>query len=103
MAGKRDPDRHAPEERLAPIVRGEAMRQMAQSRIRPDPARLADGWDRRFVAEARRAEEFIRLYESLGYEVCADPVRRDQIEDECDDCRVVLLLEYRTIYTRRRP
>jgi len=88
--------------RLAAIVRGEALKARAGAQIRPDPERLAQGWERRFVVEARRAEEYVRLYESLGYEVCADPVRREQVDDDCDDCRVVLLLDFRTIYTRRR-
>jgi hypothetical protein len=67
----------------------------------PDPRRVAEGWTRRFVVEARRVEEYIRLYESLGFEVCADPVPPDQVAEECGDCRAALLLEFRTIYTRR--
>jgi len=73
-----------------------------ETQFLPDPDRLAAGWERRFVVEARRAEEFVRLYESLGFEVCADAVRRDQIRGDCDDCRLALLLDYRAIYTRRR-
>lgn len=68
--------------------------------IEPDPARLADGWTRRFVVEGRRAREFVDLYESLGFEVAEDPVRREQVTGDCDDCRIALLLEFRTIYTR---
>jgi hypothetical protein len=101
MTGRRES--RPPGEPLAAIVRGEALRTRAESQIRPDPERLAAGWERRFVVEARRAEEFVRLYESLGFEVCADPVRREQVDDDCDDCRIVLLLDYRAIYTRRRP
>ena len=86
---------------LAAIVRGEAVRAAAESSIRPDPARLADGWERRFVIEARRVEEYVRLYEAAGYEVAADPVRPEQVEESCGDCRAVLALEYRTVYTRR--
>jgi hypothetical protein len=70
-------------------------------RIRPDPVRLEEGWERRFVVEARRVQEYVALYESTGYEVCADPVRPEQVEDECNGCRLILLLDYRTIYTRR--
>ena len=87
---------------LAGIVREEALRTLAQAEIRPDPTRIAEGWERRFVVESRRAEEYARLYEAIGYEVAADPVRRDQVTDECDGCRVALWLEFRTIYTRKR-
>src|SRR5512139_1150106 len=95
-------DEPRPDPRLAEIVRGEALRAEAQSQIRPDPERIAQGWERRFVVEARRADEYVQLYESLGFEVCADPVQREQVDDDCDDCRIVLLLDFRTIYTRRR-
>ena len=87
---------------LASIVREEANRARAQAQIAPDPARLAAGWERRFVVEGRRAPEYVELYESLGFEVAADPVRREQVADECDDCRIALLLEFRAIYTRPR-
>ena len=91
-----------PRDRIASLVREEALRAEAQAQVRPDPARLEQGWVRRFVIEARRAEEYVRLYESIGYDVVADPVRREQVDDRCDDCRVVLLLDYRTIYTREK-
>jgi hypothetical protein len=91
-----------PETPLASIVREEASRAQAQAQIAADPARLAAGWERRFVVEARRAAEYVDLYESLGFEVAADPVRREQVADDCDDCRIALLLEFRTIYTRPR-
>ncbi|MGE5176914.1 MAG: hypothetical protein ACM3JJ_11125 [Hyphomicrobiales bacterium] len=87
---------------LSDLVRAEAARVAASSRIRPDPERLAAGWERRFTIEARRAEEYVRLYEEAGFEVAADPVRPEQVEDDCGDCRVILALEYRTVYTRRR-
>ena len=75
---------------------------MTGSEIRPDPARIAEGWEPRFVVEARRVPEYVELYASLGFEVLADPVRQDQIATACSDCRVVMLLDFRTIYTRPR-
>ncbi|HSQ60700.1 MAG TPA: hypothetical protein VLT84_09760 [Acidobacteriota bacterium] len=87
---------------LAGIVGEEALRTLAQAEIRPDPERIAAGWERRFVVEARRADEYANLYEAIGYEVAADPVRREQVTEECDGCRVALWLEFRTIYTRKR-
>ena len=91
-----------PESPLASIVREEALRALAQTQIGADPARLAEGWVRRFVVEARRAPEYLDLYVSLGFEVVADAVRREQVADECDDCRIALLMEFQTIYTRPR-
>jgi len=57
----------------------------------------------RFLADATRAAETIALYETLGFETCADPIRREDLTGDCDDCQLVMLLHYRMIYTRRPP
>ena len=43
----------------------------------------------------------MELYASLGYEVRAEPVRREDVADDCEDCQLVMLLKFATIYTRR--
>ena len=86
---------------LGRLVELEAKLAGWETRMRADPARLADGWTRRFIADAARAEEAIELYTALGYEVCADPVRADEIADECEGCRLLAALRFKTIYTRR--
>jgi hypothetical protein len=88
-------------ERLAGMVRGEALRAEAESRIKPDPARIAAGWERRFVIEKPRAADLARQYEQAGFEVALDPVAPELLEDECSGCRLVFQLEYVSIYTRR--
>jgi hypothetical protein len=88
---------------LGPIVEREARRVLSQTQLEGDPARLADGWERRFIADARRAEEAIELYSQLGYEVCADPVRAEELGEECDDCQLLAALQFKMIYTRKRP
>jgi hypothetical protein len=87
---------------LSSLVRAEALRAEAGGRIRPDPARLAAGWERRFVIEKGRATDLARLYEATGHEVVADPVPPELVDDECIDCRLVAQLEYVSLYTRRR-
>jgi hypothetical protein len=74
-----------------------------EARFAPDPKRLAEGWERRFVAEATRAAEMAELYRSLGYEVAADPVRPEDVGEECGECRLVAALRFTVIYTRRAP
>jgi hypothetical protein len=64
--------------------------------------RESEGWERRFVADRRRAEEAVALYESMGFEVAAEPFVSDEMDPECADCRLVTLLEFQTIYTRKR-
>jgi len=90
-------------EALGSIVGQEARRVLSEAQLAPDPRRLADGWERRFIADGRRAEEMMALYGELGFEVCADPVTPEQVGDDCADCRLLMLLEFKTIYTRRKP
>lgn len=68
----------------------------------PDPERVAQGWELRFVVEGIRAEALVQLYESLGYEACADPLRPELLPQGCHDCRLAVALGFRAIYTRRR-
>jgi hypothetical protein len=89
-------------ERLTGIVRQEAHRVLSDAQLAPDPARLAAGWERRFVADGERAAEAIRLYEELGFEVAADPLTPEDLTGDCSDCRLLMLMQFRTIYTRRR-
>lgn len=60
------------------------------------------GWQRRFVADAARAEETIALYQQLGFEVLVEPVHLIDTGDDCDDCRLLMQRDYQTIYTRKR-
>jgi hypothetical protein len=87
---------------LDAFVRAEAHRLATQARLRADPTRLAAGWTRRFVIEARRADECVRLYEALGLEVACDPVRAEDVLEDCTDCALVAQLDFRMIYTRGR-
>lgn len=68
-----------------------------------DPARLAAGWERRFVADPRRAHEAAALYVALGFEVALDDLRESELPAGCTDCRLPMLLSFKTLYTRRPP
>ncbi|HKJ92220.1 MAG TPA: hypothetical protein VJ957_03580 [Longimicrobiales bacterium] len=96
-----DAQRERREMSLGALLRLEAHRALSENALEPDPARVAEGWERRFVADGQRAEEAMALYRELGYEVCADPVRAEELGNECDACRLVALLRFQTIYTRR--
>ncbi len=91
----------SPANPLASIVRSEALRADAEDRIQPDPARLAAGWERRFVIERSRAADLVALYEQGGFEVAADPVPPELLADECTDCKLVSLMQYVQVYVRR--
>lgn len=83
------------------LVEAEARRALSEAQLEGDPQRIADGWERRFIADRPRAEEAIELYTGLGYEVCADPIMREELADDCEDCLLVAQLRFVTIYTRR--
>ncbi|MEQ1831628.1 MAG: hypothetical protein ABL977_01145 [Candidatus Eisenbacteria bacterium] len=96
------PEQDPPTSPLASLVRAEAVRNEAAGRIRPDPARIAAGWERRFVIEKGRAADLARLYVQAGFEVAQDPVPPELLDDECVDCRLIVQLEYVSLYTRKR-
>jgi len=68
----------------------------------PDPGRIAQGWEHRFVAAGERVEEVVALYRELGFEVVADPVGGEGMDDGCTAC-FAGQVRYSAIYTRRRP
>ncbi len=89
-------------EALSPLVEQEARRLLADEQLAPDPVLVRAGWERRFIADGRRAEEAMELYEKLGYEVRAEPVRVEEVGEECDDCQLLIALQFKTIYTRKK-
>jgi hypothetical protein len=84
------------------VVQHEARRVLSEAQLKADPARIADGWERRFVADGQRAREAMELYTQLGYEVCADPVRPEEMDEDCEDCQLLIQLQFKTIYTRKK-
>ena len=68
----------------------------------PDPKLTAEGWKRRFMTNVGRLNEYIELYTSLGFDVRAEPVRSDEVDPECNDCRLILYQQIVTLYTRKQ-
>jgi hypothetical protein len=79
-----------------------AERFFSDAQLRPDPALVAEGWERRFTADAQRTLEVMDLYSQLGYEVRAEPVLPEELKNECDDCCSPVVLDFKTIYTRKK-
>ncbi|MEE8191194.1 MAG: hypothetical protein V3T74_00510 [Gemmatimonadales bacterium] len=89
------------DKRLAMLVQEEARRMLSEAALEGDPKLLAEGWERRFMADGERAREAVELYEELGYEVRTEAVRSEGVADDCEDCQLLMLLKFQTIYTRR--
>jgi len=68
----------------------------------PDPELVAQGWERRFMADPIRAREAIHLYTELGYEVCTKTIKPEELSTVCGNCRLAVCRAYVTIYTRKR-
>jgi predicted ATPase len=82
------------------LAEQEARRAKLQQNFEPDPALVAQGWQRRFTGDARRVQEAAELYTGLGFEVLTVPVQAWELKEECEGCRLVALLQFKTIYTR---
>lgn len=67
----------------------------------PDPQLVAEGWDRRFMADSKRLTEYTELYASMGYEVRAEKVKPEEISDQCADCALLICRQFLTLYTRK--
>lgn len=70
--------------------------------IPADPQLVADGWERRYLADPERAQEAIELYTSLGFEVKAQKLTPANFGPLCGECPAHVCLSYVMIYTRRR-
>jgi len=103
---KEDASKPSPDQSLSQplglIVEQEARRALSEAQLEANPERIADGWERRFVADAQRAKEALDLYTEMGFEVCADPVRPDELGEDCEDCMLLAQLRFKTIYTRKK-
>lgn len=86
---------------LARLVRAEGERVLSEAALAGDPARLAAGWERRFVADGARAKEAVAVYSALGFEVVADPLVGLELPADCTDCQLATLLSFKVLYTRR--
>ena len=78
-----------------------AGRWLHADQLEPDPALVAQGWERRFITDGGRAAEVVDLYQQLGFEVRLEPVSLAEIPDGCTDCQLMLLFHFQTVYTRR--
>lgn len=66
-----------------------------------DAQLAAEGWEWRFVADAKRAQEAIAMYEELEQEVRVEAIALAEIKEECQGCWLVLS-HLKAIYTRKK-
>jgi hypothetical protein len=69
--------------------------------LQADPELVAQGWERRFMADPLQVKEATRLYKELGFEVHQEPVKPDEFNAVCAECSLTACKTYLTIYTRK--
>ncbi len=57
-------------------------------------------WERGFTVEESRVNEYVELYESIGYEVRVEPATPDE-QEECQTCFKADFDNLRTIFIKR--
>jgi hypothetical protein len=88
--------------KIETLVDGLSRRFLSDTQLQPDPSLIAQGWERRFIADEQRTKEAMELYSQLGYEVRAEPVLPEELPDDCENCKTVVSFYFQTIYTRKR-
>lgn len=67
----------------------------------PDPKLIAEGWERRFIADAQRAQDAIEMYAEMGQEVRLEPVNATGLSEMCSGCWEAFA-QFSVVYTRQK-
>ena len=60
------------------------------------------GWLKRTTIDEPRLSEITELYKSLGFEVRVEPVKLDELDEDCKKCYENIIDELKTVYVRKR-
>ena len=60
------------------------------------------GWIKRTTIGEPRLSEIVELYKSLGYEVRVEPVKIDELDEECRRCYENEANEVKTVYVKKK-
>ncbi len=69
-------------------------------KVQEIPPRGKD-WERGFTVEEQRVNEYVELYESIGYEVRVETATPNE-QEECPTCFKADFNNLRTIYIKRK-
>jgi hypothetical protein len=61
-----------------------------------------EGWVKQTTIGEPRLSEIVELYESLGYKVRLEPVKLDELDEECRKCYEDEGDEIKTVYVRKK-
>jgi len=60
------------------------------------------GWIKQTTTGEPRLGEIVELYKSLGYEVRVEPVRLDELDDDCRRCSEDWADDVKTVYVKKK-
>jgi len=60
------------------------------------------GWIKQTTIGEPRLSEIVELYKSLGYEVRLEPVKLDELDEECRKCYEDEVDKVKTVYVRKK-
>lgn len=69
--------------------------------LRADPELVAQGWVRRHLADPTRAEESVKLYTAMGFEVKVQKLEPTDFGPQCQECALSACRTFVMIYTRK--
>ncbi len=61
-----------------------------------------EGWIKRTTIDEPRLSEIVEEYESLGFDVHLEPVKVEDLDEECRRCYQNQIDKIRTVYVRKR-
>ncbi|HAP93414.1 MAG TPA: hypothetical protein DCM26_02165 [Desulfotomaculum sp.] len=61
-----------------------------------------EGWTKKFTAREPQLSEYVKMYESLGFEVYLQSLEVDEKGDQCRECFKTGGDQYKAIYTRKK-
>ncbi|MCC7431219.1 hypothetical protein IT568_10275 [bacterium] len=67
----------------------------------PNQKLIAEGWELRYLADARMCREAVDTYTQLGYEVVLEAFQTDLLREECSGCKSSLE-QFKVVYTRKK-
>jgi len=63
---------------------------------------VKERWVKQTTIGEPRLSEIVELYKSLGYEVHLEPVKLDELDEECRRCYEGEIDEVKTVYVRKK-
>ena len=75
---------------------------MAVEKVLREKKLEKEGWVKQTTIGEPRLSEIVQLYRSLGYEVHLEPIKLDELDEECRRCYESEIHEVKTVYVRKK-